>query len=112
MGLQLAVRRLGEFAVVEVRGDVDAENSATLQEYLNSALQEHSHRMIVDLGGLTSVDAPGLSALAVVERRAIKLGGMMCLARPQEPVAKMLHLTGLDQYFLIYPTPEAAATRP
>lgn len=98
--------------VVEVRGEVDTGDSSTLRDYLSEVLDKHSHRVIVDLGELTSADARALSALAAAERRAIKRGGMICLARPQEPVAKVLHDTGLDQYFLIYPTPAAAAAPP
>lgn len=112
MSLQLSVRRLGGYAIVEAEGEADAESAPTLERYLRKVLEERSHRLIVDLEKLVSIDPRGLTALAAAERRAIQLGGLICLARPRAAVMKVLHLGGLDQYFLIYPTPEAAATPP
>jgi anti-sigma B factor antagonist len=100
------------YTVATISGDLDIAGVPALREQLLGALGPHASRMIIDLSGVTFCDASGLAVLVGVGRRARLLDGVLRLAAPALPVARVLRLTGLDLHFRIFATLRAAIRGP
>jgi len=95
--------------VVRLAGALDAAAAPALRERLIGLLHSGLGLLVLDLSRVSSCDSAGLAVLIGAERRARVLGTAMCLAAPSIPVAKLLHLTGLDRNLTIYPDLRALA---
>jgi anti-anti-sigma factor len=89
--------------IVRLAGALDAAAAPALRERLIGLLHPGLGLLVLDLSRVSSCDSAGLAVLIGGERRARVLGIAMCLAAPSIPVAKLLHLTGLDRNLTIYP---------
>ncbi|GAA2086698.1 STAS domain-containing protein [Actinomadura alba] len=100
-----------EQKIVELHGEIDITEVPALRERLNLALDataERHGRIIIDLTGVTFLDASGLAVLIGVQRRARRLHVPMCLAAPGPQVRRILRITGLDRSLVIHATLIAA----
>jgi anti-anti-sigma factor len=66
---------------------------------LCAAVRHHGRDVVLDLAGVTAIDAAGIGALVSLQAAGIYLK----LANPTEPVRTVLRLTGLDRVFEIVP---------
>ncbi|MDI3341612.1 MAG: STAS domain-containing protein [Sphaerobacter sp.] len=110
--LELVTYIHGSHAVVSVRGELDIATADEFREQLCRARREASPFLIVDLSELEFIDSSGLGVLVDLREQAQAHGGRVVLVAPRRTVTKVLHLTGLDRCFAIYPTVEAATTAP
>lgn len=86
-------------ARVIVRGEVDLETGPPLRDHLAATLLR-APELVLDLRGVTFIDSTGLQALVATRRRANLTGERFrLLVAPGGPVARILHLTGLDGAF-------------
>jgi ABC-type transporter Mla MlaB component len=65
--------------------------------------------VIVDLADLEGIGYTGLSVLLRVLKWTRRSGGDLSLAAPQQPVRRILEITGLIDVFSVYPSVEEAA---
>jgi anti-sigma B factor antagonist len=107
--LELSTRTLDDYVVAELRGELDFNTAPALKEDLLAILAQRGTRIILDLSALAFMDAAGLRVILAAGRRASLLGGTLSLAAPQQIVARILQVTGLDQRFAIFPTVAEAA---
>jgi anti-sigma B factor antagonist len=94
--------------VVTLAGEADVTNSDALREVLEAEVARQPRVLIVDLGGLRFMDSSALHVILRANRMMDRQGGVLALASPREPVAKMLRLTAADQLIPVYPTVEDA----
>ncbi len=90
-------------SIVRLDGALDAAAASALRDRLIGLLRPGTRLLVLDLSRVPSCDSAGLAVLVGAERRARTLGIVMRLAAPSIPVAKLLHLTGLDRALTIYP---------
>lgn len=99
--MELDVRTLvtPTLARVTVRGEVDLETGPPLRDHLAATLLR-APELVLDLRGVSFIDSTGLQALVATRRRANLTGERFrLLVAPGGPVARILHLTGLDGAF-------------
>ena len=89
--------------VIRLRGALDTAAAPALRERLSGALRPGPRLLVLDLSGVASCDVSGLAVLIGTQRRARHLGLAVRLAAPSLPIAKLLHSTGLERFFAIYP---------
>jgi len=92
------------YTVVELNGEVDATNSDELYDVLESVVRQLPSLLVVDLSALTFMDSTGLRMLLRSSRELDQQGGVLALASPQLPVARVLQLTRADQLIPVYGT--------
>jgi anti-anti-sigma factor len=85
--MSLEVRLIGQFDYLGF-GQVD--------ELLTDAQLGGNRIIVVDLGGLTSIDSTGIKALLLAHLRATAVGGHVSLIRVPDNVHRMFKLAGLD----------------
>lgn len=90
------------YTLVELAGEADVTNSDSLREALDAEVAKHPHTMIIDLAELRFMDSSALHVILRANRVLDRQGGVLALARPREPVAKMLRLTAADQLIPVY----------
>ena len=78
-------------------------NSDALREVLDAEVAKQPRTMIIDLSGLRFMDSSALHVVLRANRVMDRQGGVLALASPREPVAKMLRLTAADQLIPVYP---------
>jgi anti-sigma B factor antagonist len=93
------VETIGDFCVLEVRGDLDIAVSAALGRELDGLLDTGRDRVGIDLSGVMFMDSSALSALIHAHERARAQGHRLELLRPSPACAKILTITGLDRVF-------------
>ena len=77
-------------------------NCDALREVLEAEVAKQPRTMIIDLSGLRFMDSSALHVILRANRSMDRQGGVLALASPREPVAKMLRLTAADQLIPVY----------
>ncbi|GAA2758241.1 anti-sigma factor antagonist [Actinopolymorpha rutila] len=94
--------------VASVTGEVDQATSAQLSQELNHLLDERPAMVVLSLADVPFLDSGGLDVLVDVQRRAHAEHVPVRICAPRRGPTKLLHLTGLDVAFDIYPTVDDA----
>lgn len=92
------------YTLVELAGEADVTNSDLLREVLEAEAAKRPSTLIIDLSGLRFMDSSALHAILRANRMMDRQGGVLALASPRDPVAKMLRLTAADQLVPVYAT--------
>jgi anti-sigma B factor antagonist len=103
------VESAGEpYTVVTLAGEADVTNSDALRAVLEAEVARQPRTLIIDLGSLRFMDSSALHVVLRANRMMDRQGGVLALAAPREPVAKMLRLTAADQLIPVYATVDEA----
>lgn len=98
MRLSVSCRREGETAIVAVDGGIDLSTVSQLEDQVAVAvISDDNIRVLVDLSGVTFMDATGISALLRGHRRA-QAGGKPYQVDADGPVRHLLDMTGVWGY--------------
>jgi anti-anti-sigma factor len=97
-GLTVAAVAGPGHVVISVAGDCD---TTTEQQFRDALAREVSlegrRRVVVDLSGVGFMGSAGVRVLVGINALVLKRGGSLVLASPQEIVARVLTLAGLDE---------------
>ena len=108
--LRISVTSGPTHSLVTLAGECDLHTGRQLRDVLTSEVSRGAQRMIMDLAGLTFMDSTGMQVLLGVRTVLGVRGGTMALVSPQPVVARILELTGADQYIPVYASLEEAQT--
>ena len=92
-------RASGGQAVCTVVGEIDLSTCDQLTNAALDAMQAHGCRLILDLSGVTFMDAQGISCLVRLRREAAARGGQLTLAGVPHVVMRVLTITHMHQAF-------------
>lgn len=96
-------RALG-WVVVDIHGALDARTAPHLKDRLVDVIDGQGNRQLVlELRGMTRIDATGFSAFLDAQRRMRKIGGQLVLSGPSSDVVHAFERAGLDLVFTITP---------
>lgn len=91
-------------AVVTLAGDVDAFAIEPLCATLASVLYRQPTSMVIDLSGVSSLGAAGVSVLLITYADAHERDTRLALVTGHTTVLKVLSLTATDTLFAVFPT--------
>jgi len=94
-GFEVTIGANGAAVVVAVTGEVDITTSPRLSACLDTAARS-GHDLVIDLDGVSFIDASGLGALVRAANVSARWGATVVLRRPSALVQKMLAVAGLD----------------
>ena len=94
--LRTSVTRSGRRVVVRAAGELDLATAPLLRRAIVSAGSPGPLDVVVDLSGVTFVDAAGLGALLDGSEAVRKGGGDLCLSSPSPMLRRMLRLLELE----------------
>jgi anti-anti-sigma factor len=110
MDLQVRSEAHGEWEVVVVAGELDAETVHTLSEHLEHAATGPVRRVVLDLAELKFMDSTGLALMVDWHRRLGAGGGRFRLASMRPAVHKLFRLTDLTGVMSIHDSVGDATT--
>jgi anti-sigma B factor antagonist len=94
--LRTAVRRIGaRVLLIEPAGEIDLATAPTLERALVKAGAAGTPVVVVDLHGVTFIDASGIRALLHGQRRLRALGGDLIVTSADGVVRRVFELLGL-----------------
>ena len=108
--LRISVTSGAAYTLITLAGECDLHTGRQLRDVLTSEVSRGAQRMILDLSGLSFMDSTGMQVLLSVRTVLTVRGGSMALVAPQPVVARILELTGADQYIPVYGSLEDAQT--
>lgn len=106
--LQLSARAGRACTVVWVRGELDMDTRAQLQDFLRDVVDAGARNVVLDLAEVPFMDSSGLGLLVDLLKVLRDKGGRLRLAAVQEPVRNVLALSAVDQVVDLYDTVEGA----
>lgn len=96
-GLKIHNRELSdEWVSVEVEGEVDLATVKDLEQAIESAHDDQTGGVVVDLTGSSFMDSTGLKALVMAHRRFSAEGRPFAIAVSGGPVSRLLDLSGVN----------------
>lgn len=87
----------GDRVILGVRGDVDLLTAHTLDGMLRALVDEGHLDVVLDLGGLSFIDAAGLRAIANAAERAVQTRGVLSVRSAPPLALRILHVTRLSE---------------
>ena len=96
------------YTLVVLSGEADVTNSGALRELLDAEVAKEPSTLVIDLSELRFMDSSALHVILRANRAMDRQGGVLALAGPRDPVAKMLRLTAADQLLPVYATVDEA----
>jgi anti-anti-sigma factor len=98
-GLRWSARRDDGVLTLGLKGELDLAAVPALEEAIAETLGGRDPLIVLDLGELGFIDSTGLRLLLGMRGAVGERGGRFLLARAPDPVRKLLHLTGLVDWF-------------
>jgi anti-sigma B factor antagonist len=99
LSASIAAREAGP--LITLSGSVDITNLAELSEVLADPRVNGTAHLTIDASGLSFADSMAARALALTAKVLKERGGGMVLLRPQQPLVRVLELTGADRMMTI-----------
>ncbi|MCP2337352.1 STAS domain-containing protein [Actinomadura rupiterrae] len=99
--LRLRARRASTTVTVTVAGDLDVATKPELVVFLAGVLLAGDQRMVLNLGGVTFIDASGAGALVGFWKLARQQDTALVLVDSADCVLRLLAITGLDLLFVL-----------
>lgn len=94
---RLEEERRGGLAIARVMGEIDASNVGWLGARLRGLLTNRSDALAVDLHGTTYLDSAGIALMfELAGELRLHQQRLYLVVDAASPVARMVHLTGLD----------------
>jgi anti-anti-sigma factor len=101
-GMLTARVAAGESGPVIVRsGEADLTNAGQLSALITGQRAGGAQQLTIDVADLRFADSASIPTLLLAARTLRERGRSLVLLRPQQPVARVLALTGAEQMFTI-----------
>ncbi len=107
--MEITFSFLEEIPVFLLSGRLDVTTSPKLEDRLQPLLSLEGQQIIFDCSALTYVSSAGLRVFISTQRSLSTRNGKIAFASLTDPVRDLFHLAGLDQLFVIVPSPADAA---
>ena len=110
MDIEIDSRPVGDWSVVDVKGEVDVYTAPKLREKIVDLVNQGSTQLVVNLEGVEFLDSTGLGVLVGGLKRVKSHDGTLALVCTKPKILKVFSITGLSKVFPIYDTvPQAAS---
>ena len=101
--MDISLRAAGALRVIHLTGRLivgaDERELVPLRNTIDALIKARHFDIVVDLSGLTHIDARGLGELAMAMKTVDFAGGRLTLSAASPRVARMLAITRLDTAF-------------
>jgi anti-sigma B factor antagonist len=102
--LSLETRNLGDVIIVHCQGRIVYRDEAAALSRLVGEFLDNGGKVVLDLGGVNSIDSAGIGELAYLHTWARSQNADLKVASPSPLVRELLDLTNLDSVLEIHPS--------
>ena len=98
----------GGSRLIDVRGEFDLSSAAEVRSVLISADEDGCPRVVIDLTEVEMLDSTALSVLVIAHKRLRRTGRELVVVLPEGGMATKFEIAGLDRFFSITTSRDAA----
>ena len=102
--LSLETRNRGDIMIVHCQGRIVYRDEAVALSRAVADVVKNSNKVVLDLGGVSSIDSAGMGELAFLQSWSQTRNVSLKCASPSPLVRNLLDLTNLDRVLEIYPS--------
>ncbi len=102
--LSLETRNRGDIMIVYCQGRIVYRDEAVALSRAVADVVKNSNKVVLDLGGVSSIDSAGMGELAFLQSWSQTRNVSLKCASPSPLVRNLLDLTNLDRVLEIYPS--------
>jgi anti-sigma B factor antagonist len=106
--LSLQTRNCGDVVIVHCQGRIVYRDEASALSRVVGEILENGGKVVLDLGGVRSIDSAGIGELVSLYTRAQSQNADLKCARPSPLVRELLDLTNLNSVLEIHPSVDEA----
>lgn len=107
--MSFETRQSGDVTIIDVRGKITiGVGDAALREAVGDALDAGARKILLDMGGVTTIDSSGVGELVGSYTTAMERGAKVKLMNLPPKVSDILHITQLITVFDVYDTESEA----
>ncbi|MDO5627652.1 MAG: STAS domain-containing protein [Mobilicoccus sp.] len=106
--LSMTSRDAGAFTLVEADGDIDLISAPVLRASFERLFRDERIHLVMDLSRVPFIDSTGLGVLVGALRTVKRHGGDIRVVCANPRVLRVFTITGLDQVFTVFDTPDEA----
>jgi anti-sigma B factor antagonist len=99
MDFNLSVVARPPEALVTLRGELDLATAPEVRRQLRAAMKQGARRMLIDLSGITFVDASALGMFTATHRELSERGGTLKFVAYPPAFLRLCQATGLVEHF-------------
>ena len=108
--MEISARKLGEFTIFDISGDIDLATSPELRQALLHEISTlRRPRVIVNLRAVRYMDSSGLASLIEALKASKDAGTRFVLFGMNTTVREVFHLSKLTTFFEIYDDEDQAS---
>ncbi|GAA2948663.1 STAS domain-containing protein [Actinospica acidiphila] len=108
--LRAAYRTVDGVRIVTLHGEIDHDAEDTFRDALLGTPEAAPTRIVADLSGVSFMDSTGVNVLIATHLLTQKAQGWVRIAGAQQPIQRILQVTGVDAFIPCHPTTEQAVT--
>ncbi len=108
--LEAHVRRRGEFAVIELHGDIDAGGEQKLNEAYAAASSANSSGLLLNFADVAYINSTGIALIVGLLARARKEHRNVTACGLSEHYREIFQITRLADFMRLVPDEESALT--
>jgi anti-anti-sigma factor len=102
--MQIFTTKESDNLVMEVKGRLDAVNSAKLEEEGQAWIDRGEKTLVMDLGGVDYISSAGLRTILVLARKLNGSGGQIRFCGLKGMVREIFSISGFNSLFPIFPS--------
>jgi|SRR5579872_5317907 len=107
--VQISTRQHGQTTILAVSGDIDSANSLEVRQSVLHEIQEnHTSRLLVNLGQVRYLDSSGVASLVEGLKASRHLGSRLILFGLNPSLREVFELSRLIKVFEVYDNEEQA----
>ncbi len=105
---EASVKRIGDAAVLSIRGNVTAKSEPYLVKAYAEASGDGKRKLVLAFDGSASVNGAGIAVLTQLLLESDKRGQSVAISGPSENFAKVFEIVGITRFVKIYETESEA----
>jgi anti-anti-sigma factor len=94
----------GQVLVLDVSGEIDREAANTFLQRITKILDSGEQYLLIDFSEATYINSTGLSVLILAAKRLQSSGGKLIVVGVNDPIQKVLKISGLTSLLMVLPT--------
>ena len=106
--MKLSINHVDDICYFTLVGDIDSLSAGLIKEKIQSQVEAHCYKLIIDLTQVKFMDSAGLGVLVSGLKVCNKNGGDLVLVGLSENVRELFRITRLDTVFKLFPDRQSA----
>ena len=106
--MEIIEEKKNEIVIFSLEGRLDSNTSPALEEKIDAAIDNGSHRMVINFENLEYLSSAGLRVILKTTKSLKRVEGKLVLCSMADYVKEVFEISGFDSFLPIVPTVDDA----